>query len=350
MSNKVGEIYGSSVNGRPSIKIDSSNLDVTGDLLTKGIIKFSVTNNVLASEDPSGIIHRLDTLDNSINILDNSINTLTNSINTLTNSVNILDNSVNTLLTSNNDACFNNVDVSGSLNVQGEKVITVPALDICGNDLSANTTYEITTGPTGNINNISFVKKNSRVYFSVQMRVGASSGTFDGNSYINYLNEVSGDTRSDQKGLAGTAPNFTDSAWDVNSIVSSGGDQSNFPTQGFVVPRTGIYKIDCYQTIPIGASGIAAIGSLLVYRNPIIGNANNRLYPYGPNPGDTANLLAGTEVSDFGESQSRPADASLTWLGQLDAGDQIKFVIRMDNGFRPITALTKGCFTIISVD
>ena len=152
MSSNVGKIYGSSVNGRPSIKIDSSNVDVTGNLLTKGFINFSVTNDVLASEDSSGIIHRLDTLDNSVNILDNSVNILTNS-------VNILDNSVNSLLTSNNDACFNNVDVSGTLNVQGEKVMTVPALDICGNDLSANTTYEITTGPTGNINNISFVKK-----------------------------------------------------------------------------------------------------------------------------------------------------------------------------------------------
>ena len=57
------------------------------------------------------------------------------------------------------DQSDNNVDISGTLNVQGEKVMTVPALDICGNDLSANTTYEITTGPTGNINNISFVKK-----------------------------------------------------------------------------------------------------------------------------------------------------------------------------------------------
>ena len=57
------------------------------------------------------------------------------------------------------DQSDNNVDVSGTLNVQGEKVMTVPALDICGNDLSANTTYEITTGPPGSINNISFVKK-----------------------------------------------------------------------------------------------------------------------------------------------------------------------------------------------
>ena len=57
------------------------------------------------------------------------------------------------------DLLNNNVDITGTLNVQGEKVMTVPSLDICGNDLSANTTYEITTGPPGSINNISFVKK-----------------------------------------------------------------------------------------------------------------------------------------------------------------------------------------------
>ena len=131
MSNNVGKIRGSSVNGRSSIKIDSSNVDITGNLLAKGFITFSQTNEELAYTDPSGIIYRFNSLDNS----------------------------VNSLLTSNNDACFNNVDVSGSLNVQGEKVMTVPALDICGNDLSANTTYEITTGPPGSINNISFVKK-----------------------------------------------------------------------------------------------------------------------------------------------------------------------------------------------
>ena len=44
--------------------------------------------------------------------------------------------------------------------------MTVPSLDICGNDLSANTTYEITTGPVGNINNISFVKKQPDYIFS----------------------------------------------------------------------------------------------------------------------------------------------------------------------------------------
>jgi len=219
--------------------------------------------------------------------------------------------------------------------------------DTDGNDITPDTEYILKTGPSGSLHEFTF-KLQTKVYFSVQMRVGAQSGTSDHNSYINYLNEVSEDV-TDQQGLAGTAPDFTDSVWDVNSILSSGGtDQSNFPTQGFVVPRTGIYKIDCYQTIP--ANNAAPIGSLLVYKNPIIGNANHWAYPYGPNPGDTTNLIAGTEVSALGQSQSKPADASIVWLGQLTAGDAIKFVIRFDNGFGPITALTKGCFTIVSVD
>ena len=47
----------------------------------------------------------------------------------------------NLLLSSNNDASFNNVNVSGSLNLQEEKVMIVPSLDICGNDLTANSIY-----------------------------------------------------------------------------------------------------------------------------------------------------------------------------------------------------------------
>ena len=131
MSNELGEIYGTVKDGKGSIIINSNIVEISGNLTTRGHIQLLNTNHEIAEADPSGILTRIDNLDNSLNIL----------------------------LTSNNDASFNNVDVSGSLNVQGEKVMTVPALDICGNDLSANTTYEITTGPPGSINNISFVKK-----------------------------------------------------------------------------------------------------------------------------------------------------------------------------------------------
>ena len=315
MSNNVGKIRGSSVNGRSSIKIDSSNVDITGNLLAKGFITFSQTNEELAYTDPSGIIYRFNSLDNSVNILDNS---------------------VNTLLTSNNDACFNNVDVSGSLNVQGEKVMTVPALDICGNDLTANTTYEITTGPVGSINNISFVKKqpaNSKVYFSVQTQPSSS------NRYYNYLNEVQTAVPSGRAGVA-------DSVWNTSTIFSSGGnDQASFPTNGFVVPRAGIYKIDCYQTVR-GATDNCSTAGLAAYLNPTASSTNAAShYPI-------SQCLAITEEAEDSVPYAHKdvRSESIVWLGQLQQGNVIKFVIFADNGYHINSSSVKGCYTIISVD
>ena len=97
MINNIGKIHGSSINGRSSIKIDSSNVDITGNLITKGKLTFTKPDEEIVSLSSSnGILNR-----------------------------------------------FNNV-------------VNIPATDSDGNDLSANTTYEITTGPVGNINNISF--------------------------------------------------------------------------------------------------------------------------------------------------------------------------------------------------
>jgi len=131
MSNVLGTIKGNVKHGKSSILINSNTVEISGNLSANGRIDFFSSNEELAASDATGILSKIDNLDNSLN----------------------------SLLTSNNDASFNNVDISGSLNVQGQKVMSVPSLDICGNDLSANTTYEITTGPSGNINNISFVKK-----------------------------------------------------------------------------------------------------------------------------------------------------------------------------------------------
>ena len=131
MSNVLGTIKGNVKHGKSSILINSNTVEISGNLSANGRIDFFSSNEELAASDATGILSKIDNLDNSLN----------------------------SLLTSNNDASFNNVDVSGSLNVQGEKVITVPSLDICGNALTPNTTYEITTGAAGSINNISFVKK-----------------------------------------------------------------------------------------------------------------------------------------------------------------------------------------------
>ena len=215
MINNLGKIHGSLVNGRSSIKIDSSNVDITGNLLTKGIINFSLTNEELASADPSGILSRFDSLDNRLN----------------------------TLLTSNNDACFNNVDVSGSLNVQGEKVMTVPALDICGNDLSANTTYEITTGPVGNINNISFVKKTIfQASFPSQTSLKVINNR-NGNPYILGNNYSSNGAIIENNN--NSSPPFL---WNVHYDVGPSAQGNNGPLV-FTCRRSGYYKINVDGTV-----------------------------------------------------------------------------------------------------
>jgi hypothetical protein len=285
MINNLGKIHGSLVNGRSSIKIDSSNVDITGNLLTKGIINFSLTNEELASADPSGILSRFDSLDNRLN----------------------------TLLTSNNDACFNNVDVSGTLNVQGEKVMTVPALDICGNDLSANTTYEITTGPVGNINNISFVKKNSRVYFSVQM----------GTNNTHTSRPVTHTTLN----------------WNTASIITSDVTASNnFTANGYVIPRNGIYKIDCNQMIRCRTRNSAA-GSIFVYRHR---SGVATLIAQGTMA--ITNRINTTQTDEHGIR-----NVGVVILASLETGDRITFDLDCDGGIE-FSNSTFGCYTIISVD
>ena len=309
MSNELGEIYGTVKDGKGSIIINSNIVEISGNLTTRGHIQLLNTNHEIAEADPSGILTRIDNLDNSLNIL----------------------------LTSNNDASFNNVDVSGSLNVQGEKVMTVPALDICGNDLSANTTYEITTGPPGSINNISFVKKqpaNSRVYFSVQTQPSSSPN----HEYYNYLNEVQSAVPSGRAGVA-------NSVWNTSTILSSGGnDQASFPTNGFVVPRAGIYKIDIYQTVrgkDINCAG-AGIG---VYLNPTASTNAGSHYHINQ-------CLAITEEAEHSVNYAHKdvRSESIVWLGQLQQGNVIKFVIFADNGYHINSSSVKGCYTIISVD
>jgi len=324
MSNELGEIYGTVKDGKGSIIINSNTIDICGNLLMNGLISLCSSNEEVAAADPSGILNRINSLTNNVNILDNSVNNL--------------DNSVNSLLTSNNDASFGNVDVSGTLNVQGEKVITVPSLDICGNDLSANTTYEITTGPAGNINNISFKLPKTKVYFSVQLGNGAQShGTSTSHyRYFNHLNELQSNVRSDTRGLA----EYSDT-WDINGMLSSGGnDQTSFATNGYVVPRDGVYKIDCYQTIRSMISN-SALSGLRVYRNPTV--STTTYY-------QDSQCLAATDESESGDGNPPRRSESLVWLGQLNQGDVIKFMITCDNGFGPQTGLWKGCYTIMSVD
>lgn len=278
MSNIVGDIYGIVKDGKSSIILNSNTIDISGTLTTHGHIQlFQSNHEITGTPDPSGIINRFNT------------------------------------------------------------VINIPTTDSDGNALTANTTYEMTTGPAGSINNISFVKKqpaNSIVYFSVQLGSNAQShGGETSQRYINHLNELQSDVHPNTRGLAG----YSDT-WDVSSIVSSD-DQSNFATNGYIVPRTGVYKIDCYQTIKSMISN-SALGGLRVYRNPI---ANGNYY-------QDSTCLAATEESESGDGNPPRRSESLVWLGQLNQGDAIKFMITCDNGFGPNGSMYKSCYTIMSVD
>jgi len=185
MINNIGKIHGSSINGRSSIKIDSSNVDITGNLITKGKLTFTKPDEEIVSFSSSnGILNR-----------------------------------------------FNNV-------------VNIPATDSDGNDLSANTTYEITTGPVGNINNISFVKK-EQAFINWEM-TDPSTRDF----HINGI--IDGNTASD---IIGAGHTTTGKNLISTSTITRGGQQVvqasnidiNTPTNGRIrVTLPGLYLISAH--------------------------------------------------------------------------------------------------------
>ena len=104
MSNIVADIYGTVKDGKSCMILNSNIVDISGNLTSKGRIQFFQSNTDAVEGDPGGILNRFNT------------------------------------------------------------VVNIPATDSDGNALTANTTYEMTTGPAGNINNISFVKKNKTIF------------------------------------------------------------------------------------------------------------------------------------------------------------------------------------------
>lgn len=186
----------------------------------------------------------------------------------------------------------------------------------------------------------------SKVYFSVQLADNATSGPGGdglGNGEYSYLNETSVPLYNGvqhARALA-TSVGSRPSAWDTNSILSSGGDdQANFATNGYVVPRTGVYKIDCYVTIRARDSNCGHV-ALRCDRNP---GAPQSLAEYA-----IGTCLARSyegESNDYGDATR---SETIVWLGQLTQNDVLKFLIRCDNGFQQ-TNEHKSCFTIVSVD
>ena len=233
MSNKLGQIYGTVKDGKGSIVINSNTIDICGNLLMNGLISLCSSNEEVAAADPSGILNRINSLTNNVNIL----------------------------LTSNNDASFNNVDVSGTLNVQGEKVMTVPALDIYGNDLSANTTYEITTGPPGSINNISF--KTGKHHGSMRFMPGTSianrkivrQNVTGRAAAVNFdTNHVYYTTDTEFEPVYGMAAKYTPVGVTVHTdqMVDTNGNNVSFsgghPSR-FRIARSGYYRLVVNLTV-----------------------------------------------------------------------------------------------------
>ena len=158
-----------------------------------------------------------------------------------------------------------------------------------------------------------------------------------GNGTYNYLNETSAPLYNGVQHARALA----NSAWDTNSILSSGGDdQANFATNGYVVPRTGVYKIDCYVSIR-GRTDNCAHAGLRCDRNPGA--------PQSFNEYDIGTCLARSYETESNDGSKDRRSESIVWLGQLTQNDVIKFLIRCDNGFQ-LTSEYKSCFTIVSVD
>ncbi len=177
----------------------------------------------------------------------------------------------------------------------------------------------------------------SRVYFSVQMASNATSGDGAGSGEYSYLNETSVPLHNGVQHARALA----NSAWDTNSIVSSGGDdQANFATNGYVVPRTGVYKIDCYVTIRARDTNCGHV-ALRCDRNP---GAPQSFAEY-----DIGTCLARSYEGESNDYNDPTRSETIVWLGQLTQNDVLKFLIRCDNGFQQ-TNQHKSCFTIVSVD
>ena len=146
-----------------------------------------------------------------------------------------------TLITT--DEINNVVNVTSNLTVANNKVMTVPSLDICGNPLTPNTTYEIITGPAGNINNISFVKKNKTIFQASFPQTELNVVNTTNTPYIlgKDYSSVGGVTENNNNG----SPPFL---WYVQYDVGPSA-QGNNGSLVFTSRRSGYYKINVDGTV-----------------------------------------------------------------------------------------------------
>ena len=156
-------------------------------------------------------------------------------------------------------------------------------------------------------NTVVYTPSPSRVYFSIQLNTNATGGS-------------------------GTTA-LTGSLWNSSTLVASP-SQENFTSNGFIVPYTGVYKIDCYQTITNSSRNSAS--SSLVVKNGSTTLAQSREGEVNP--------------QNTGYTSPPVRSESVTWLGTLSANDAITFEIQCDGGFTLNSNHGLGCYTIVSVD
>ena len=136
-------------------------------------------------------------------------------------------------------------------------------------------------------------------------------------------------------GAAGTVP-LTGDLWNSGTIVTSH-SQANFTTSGFIVPRPGVFKIDCYQTITSSSSTLNSASSGLIVKSGNTTLAQSREGETNP-----------THIS--GQTSNAIRSECVTWVGTLSVGDVITFEIFCDGPFTNTASHGLGCYTIISVD
>ena len=247
MINNIGKIHGSSINGRSSIKIDSSNVDITGNLITKGKLTFTKPDEEIVSLSSSnGILNR-----------------------------------------------FNNV-------------VNIPATDSDGNDLSANTTYEITTGPPGSINNISFVKKQPEYVFCASK---------NGNQTVNQ-------NESTLTGFRVYAQKNT--GFSVNDAVLPS------PNGEWTCPADGLYRIDFEVTFYSSADHL--------HRTTLYIFVNN-----------TAVRAASTDVIGQSGDDFRELASNCSTIRDLSVNDTVNFRVVANSHGGQSTSVLHGIYTDVKI-
>ena len=168
---------------------------------------------------------------------------------------------------------------------------------------------------------------NSKVYFSAQLADNSSStAATTTHPNMDWLQSRTVDSTGNI-GTSGTATQWND-----------------FVTNGYLVPRTGVYQISAYQSIKAKSHNCGFTGLVM----KVAGSVYARTREAELNP-------AATEAHDGGGANAsltnKPQRSeSLIWVGSLTASQRVTFEIECDNGFENTDSTMKGCYTIVNVD